>query len=178
MSFLRAGGEGASQAIGLLGLCTSGMQLAVPLSAYRALADPSTRTKAQLLGRFCDGRQGFLPPGLDLLCALLVDNTVPVHPTFEALLQGDAGGLLELRVIDDFFSLGIEQGSFVEGMPSLSSAVASAKDCYKAVEKDQIYKPEASTTVAEHLTLSGFSVHKRLAWAAASLRAAQCPVVS
>ena len=34
--------------------------------------------------------------------SLLVDDRIIVHPTFKALLQGDAGGV-EFAIIDDFF---------------------------------------------------------------------------
>ncbi|CAE7864492.1 unnamed protein product [Symbiodinium microadriaticum] len=98
-------------------------------------------------------------------------------------------------IIDDFFSLSVEGPDFQPGAPSLSSAqIDRAKEGYSAegvlgsdnkevrsqrllcVAGAQLDSTEA--TVADGATLCGYPVQKRLALAAASVRAAQCPVLS
>ena len=161
--------------------------------------------------------------------ALLVNDKSWVHPTFKALLQGDAGGVeyataahedllqhcgcLQARgrlenkrpvapagpwdglIIDDYFSLSVEDRCFQPGSESASSLlIAQAKSGYadeavlgsedKDVISQRVFKVAGAEVISDpHATrdgvaLVGFPVEKRLALAAASLRAAQCAGIS
>ena len=98
-------------------------------------------------------------------------------------------------IIDDFFALAVQPGSFRSGTPSPSSALVDhAKAGYereavlgsddKDVRDQRHFKvagaevDASERTVAEGMTLCGYPVLKRLALAAASVRAAQCPALS
>ncbi|CAE7273945.1 rluB [Symbiodinium sp. CCMP2592] len=98
-------------------------------------------------------------------------------------------------IIDDFFALAVEDGSLVPGGPSASSVLIDrAKVGYSAeqvlgsdnkeVRSQRLLSVAGAqldstpATVAEVGTLCGYPVQKRLALAAASVRAAQCPVLS
>ena len=162
--------------------------------------------------------------------SLIVDDSLPVHPTFMALFQGDAcgvefakaghQGLLQsvgllqnehgrLRskhrvpplgprdglIIDDYFSLSVEDSSYVPGSPCKSlSWLHTAKKAYasegvlgsdaKDVLGERLLKvagaelDSSSATVRDGATLAASPAAKRLALAAASLRAAVAPVIS
>ncbi|CAE7419264.1 unnamed protein product [Symbiodinium sp. CCMP2592] len=98
-------------------------------------------------------------------------------------------------IIDDFFALSVEPCDFVEGAPCRSSElIAQAKAGYSAegvigsdskdILSSRAFKvagaevDSTSATVGAGATLCGYPVHKRLALAAASVRAAQCPCLS
>ena len=98
-------------------------------------------------------------------------------------------------IIDGFFSLSVEGSGFIPGAPSLSSALIDrAKEGYaaeqvlgsdnKEVRSQRLLSlagaqiDSTAATVSDGATLCGYPVHKRLALAAASTRAAQCPVLT
>ena len=82
-------------------------------------------------------------------------------------------------IIDDFVSLSVEPATFVPGGPS-GSLAADAKD----VLAQRVFKVAGAVvdsgpeTVREGKTIIGAPVEKRLALAAASLRAASLPCIS
>ena len=98
-------------------------------------------------------------------------------------------------IIDDYFALAVQPGHFLNGSPSPSSLLVDrAKEGYaretvlgsddKDVRDQRHFKvagaevDSSGPTVAEGKTLCGYPVGKRLALAAASVRAAQCPALS
>ena len=200
-----------------------------PSFKLREFLDTSAAQSLLSRGRFseqCGRSLGTLessrPP------ALLVSPDAIVHPTFWALLQGDAGGVeyatgghqgllrecgclqpsrrllgkhpvplhgpWEGLIIDDFFALGVESKSFVAGADSASSRILSrAKQAYasavagsddKDVWSQRVLKvagaeiDSSEATVGDGATFISYPATKRLALAAASIRAAECPVVS
>ncbi|CAE7502432.1 unnamed protein product [Symbiodinium necroappetens] len=123
----------------------------------------------------------------------------------DQLALGDAGGVefataghegpWQGLIIDDFFALAVLPGSFSNGTPSPSSGLVDlAKAGYaresvlgsddKDVRDQRLFKvagaeiDSSESTVLEGVTLCGYPVAKRLALAAASVRAAQCPALS
>ena len=98
-------------------------------------------------------------------------------------------------IIDDFFSLSVEEGEHLEGAPSeASSFLARAASAYEryailgSTEKDVINRrslcvagasiDSSPETVADGATIVAYPVQKRLSLAAASLRAATLPAIS
>ncbi|CAE7462864.1 unnamed protein product, partial [Symbiodinium necroappetens] len=162
--------------------------------------------------------------------ALLAPDKQAVHLTFQALFQGDAGGVefataghegllqgsgcllgpgrlqsshpvapagpWQGLIIDDFFAIAVQPGGFLAGTPSPSSSelIDRAKIGYrreavlgsddKDVRDQRHFKvagaeiDSSESTVADGMTLCGYPVAKRIALAAASVRAAQCPALS
>ena len=105
-----------------------------------------------------------------------------------------AAGPWQGLIIDDFFALAVLPGSFSNGTPSPSSGLVDlAKAGYaresvlgsddKDVRDQRLFKvagaeiDSSESTVLEGVTLCGYPVAKRLALAAASVRAAQCPAL-
>ncbi|CAE7829539.1 unnamed protein product, partial [Symbiodinium necroappetens] len=131
------------------------------------------------------GHQGLLESSGCLLGPGRLQASHPVSAT------GPWQGL----IIDDFFALAVQPGSFRSGSPSPSSALVDlAKAGYaresvlgsddKDVRDQRHFKvagaeiDASEPTVAAGMTLCGYPVVKRMALAAASVRAAQCPALS